>query len=102
MILALALILLSWVDAVNPPATAYNVYRANGRCSAMLVFSRITAVPVAQKTYSDTPSPGDWCYQVTAVVDGVESEPSAPLTVKTKPAAPTGLTATGAAAATPP
>lgn len=98
----IALILLSWADTVNPTGSTYHVYRAPGACSAASTFAKVTDLPSLSKSLADAPGAGTWCYQVTAVVDGVESEPSAPLTVKTKPAAPTGLTATGAAAATPP
>lgn len=93
MILSLALILLTWTDTVNPASTTYMVYKAPGACSAASVFTKVTDLPSTAKSLTDNPGAGTWCYQVTAVVGGVESEPSAPVTVTTKPAAPTGLKA---------
>lgn len=102
MIFALALIL-SWADTVNPPSTTYNVYRAPGACSAASAFAKVTDLPSISKSLTDAPGAGTWCYQVTALVGGVESEPSAPITVTAKPAAPTALVAKPAApASTPP
>ena len=95
MILALA-ILLTWTDAINPPGATYHVYRAPGVCSDFSRFERLTPAPVAVKTHQDTPAPGNWCYRVTALAGGIESAPSAPVTVLAQPAAPTGLTATPA------
>jgi hypothetical protein len=102
MILAVA-ILLTWLDAINPPGANYQVYRAPGACSDASKFERVNTAPLAVRTYQDAPTPGNWCYRVTALVGGIESAPSAPVTVLVQPAAPTGLTATPAvAAASPP
>lgn len=93
MILALA-ILLTWADSGNPAAkVGYHVERAAGACSDFSKFERVTPGPLPARQYSDSPSPGSWCYRVVAVVDGAESDPSKAITVITKPAAPTGLTA---------
>lgn len=67
---------LTWSDTTNPAGTTYNVYRATGACAAGLTFTDI-APGVAVKTYVDsTVTPGVYCYQVTAVLNGVESAPS--------------------------
>lgn len=101
MILAIA-ILLTWADATNPPSATYHVHRAPGACSDFSTFARLTAAPIAAKSYPDQTATGTVCYRVSAVVSGVESDPSAPITVVTKPTAPTGLVATPAPASTPP
>jgi hypothetical protein len=98
----LATVLLVWLDAINPPATTYHVYRAPGACSDSSRFERVNAAPLAVRTYQDTPTPGTWCYRVTALVAGVESVPSAPVAILVQPAAPTGLTATPSPAASSP
>lgn len=94
---------LTWSDTLNPSSTTYNIYRAVGLCTGTPTFSIIaTAVPT--KTYTDTAvTSGDYCYEVTAAFNGVESAPSntalalvpfsaAPtssLTITSNPAAPT-------------
>jgi hypothetical protein len=94
MILALA-ILLTWTDP-NPPGATYHVYRATGACSASSTFLRVTAVPIAARRMEDTTGPvgvGSFCYRVTAITNDIESEPSVPVTVTIRPAAPTALKA---------
>ena len=67
---------LIWVDTQNPTGTTYSIYRATGLCSGTPVFSKL-ATGVAVLTYTDTTvTPGNYCYQVTAVAGGVESAPS--------------------------
>src|SRR4029077_7807370 len=67
---------LTWVDASNPVGTTYNVKRATGTCSGTPAFSTIASA-VAVKTYTDsTVGVGNWCYIVTAVFSGIESQPS--------------------------
>lgn len=67
---------LNWQDTANPTGTTYNVYRATGLCSGTPTFSKI-ATAVANKTYVDTTVlPGNYCYQVTATSNSVESAPS--------------------------
>jgi hypothetical protein len=101
MTIAVAIILV-WLDAINPPGANYQVYRAPGACSDASRFERVTTAPLAVRTYQDTSTPGTWCYRVTALVAGVESAPSAPVTVLVQPAPPTGLTAASAPAASSP
>ena len=71
---------LSWTDTANPAGTTYNVYRATGLCSGTPVFSKLaTGVPIATVAapYVDsTVTPGNFCYQVTATVAGLESPAS--------------------------
>lgn len=67
---------LNWEDLLNPPTTTYNVYRATGLCSGTPSFA-VLANGITVKTYIDlTVSPGNYCYQVTAVYSGIESAPS--------------------------
>ena len=90
-------ILLTWSDASNPAAkVAYHVERGARAC-ATATFARLTVNTLPARQYSDTSPPGTWCYRVVAVVDGVESDPSTPVQVSTKPAAPTDLKATAPA-----
>jgi hypothetical protein len=89
MILALA-ILLTWTDAANPPSTTYHVHRAGGGCGDGAPFERLTKSPQPTKSFRDDPPAGQWCYQVTAVVDGVESDPSPKISVQ-KPVPPSAL-----------
>jgi len=67
---------LTWADTANPAGTTYSVYRATGVCSGAPTFSKLLT-GVAAKTYIDaTVTPGNYCYQVTAVFTGIESAPS--------------------------
>lgn len=77
-------------DAAANPSLAYNVYRASS-CSG--TFPKINSAPVSATIYLDNqPPPGSYCYQVTAVLNDVESSPSNTATatvlpLKTQPAA---------------
>jgi hypothetical protein len=65
---------LVWADTRNPAVgTTYTVYRAPGLCSGSPVYAKLaTALP--GKTYEDvTVTPGNYCYAVTATVQGMES-----------------------------
>ena len=77
---------LRWVasaSAATNPSLTYNVYRAS-TCAGS--FSKISSAPVATTTYLDNePGPGSYCYQVTAVLGGVESSPSNTATVTLLP-----------------
>jgi hypothetical protein len=69
---------LSWTassTAAANPSLTYNVYRAS-TCAAP--FSRINSAPVIATVYVDSSagSGAAYCYQVTAVLAGVESSPS--------------------------
>jgi fibronectin type 3 domain-containing protein len=67
---------LTWQDTLNPSGTTYSVYRATGLCSGTPTFSKI-ATALTVKTYQDTTvQPGNYCYQVTATANAVESAPS--------------------------
>jgi hypothetical protein len=67
---------LAWVDTLNPSGTTYTVYRAPGLCSGSPVFAKLaTAIPVL--TYIDsTVTPGNYCFEVTALFNAMESSPS--------------------------
>jgi hypothetical protein len=69
---------LSWTassDAAANPSLTYNVYRA-ATCPGH--FAKINAAPVSGTSYVDTSAStgAAYCYQVTAVLSGVESVPS--------------------------
>jgi hypothetical protein len=68
---------LDWVasaSAASNPSLTYNVYRAS-TCSG--TFVKVNAAPIATTSYLDNqPAPGSYCYEVTAVLNGVESSPS--------------------------
>lgn len=69
---------ISWTastDAAANPSLTYNVYRA-ATCPGH--FTRINAAPVVGTSYVDTTAAtgAAYCYQVTAVLAGVESAPS--------------------------
>lgn len=69
-------VILRWTDTLNPTGTTYSVYRATGLCSGTPTFSKI-ATGVTVLTFTDsTVTPGNYCYQVTATVNGNESAPS--------------------------
>ena len=68
----------SWTassDAGGNPSLVYNVYRA-GSCPGQ--FSKLDSVPASGTSYLDTNVAvgAVYCYQVTAVLNGVESMPS--------------------------
>jgi len=67
---------LNWTDTRNPVGTTYSVYRAPGLCSGTPTFAKI-ASSVTAKTYEDaTVQPGNYCYAVTATLNGMESAQS--------------------------
>ncbi|MGH9738851.1 MAG: hypothetical protein ACRD4X_09720 [Candidatus Acidiferrales bacterium] len=71
--------------AFNPSLT-YNVYRANS-CAG--TFAKINAVPVTGTIFLDNqPPPGSYCYQVTAVLNSMESGPSNSATATILPIQP--------------
>lgn len=86
---------LTWTDTQNPTmGTTYSVYRATGLCSGTPTFSKL-ATAITTKTYQDTTvTPGNYCYQATATVNGVESGPSNSAPAAVPAFAPTGLTLT--------
>lgn len=86
---------LTWADSLNPATvTTYNVKRATGLCTGTPVFTTI-ATAVTAKTYTDsTVTPGNYCYEVTATVGGVESSPSNTANPAVPAFAPTALSFT--------
>jgi len=80
-------IVLTWQ---HPDTTAmYIVQRAAGACSPTSAFAPVGRVEL--KTFHDAPTTGTYCYRVIAVVGGVESAPSDPISHTVAPPAPTGL-----------
>lgn len=78
-------VILNWIDSSNPSGTTYNVYRATGLCGGTPAFSKLASA-VAVKTFSDsTVIPGNFCYQVTAVVAAVEGAPSNTINPQVQP-----------------
>jgi fibronectin type 3 domain-containing protein len=68
----------SWTassDAGGNPSLIYNVYRA-GSCPGQ--FTKLNSTPLSGTSYLDTSAAvgAVYCYQVTAVLNGVESVPS--------------------------
>lgn len=68
---------LRWVastSSASNPSLTYNIYRAS---PCFGVFVKINPAPVSTTSYlDDQPAPGSYCYEVTAVLNGVESGPS--------------------------
>lgn len=88
-------VLLTWEDIENPTGTTYSVYRASSPCGAATTFTKIASA-VSSKTYSDSGIvPGHYCYQVTAVYDGIESLPSNNADANVKPKPPKNLVGQG-------
>jgi hypothetical protein len=84
---------LNWTDT-NPAGTTFSVYRATGLCSGTPVFSKIASA-VTVKTYVDsTVTPGNYCYEVTATCQSMESAPSNTALAPVPSFAPTGLSVT--------
>jgi hypothetical protein len=85
---------LTWTDALNPAGTTYSVYRATGLCSGTPAFSKV-ATALTAKTYADTTvQPGNYCYAVTATLNGMESAQSKPVSASVPAFAPTALSFT--------
>jgi len=82
---------LQWTDAINPPGTLYNVYRATGLCSGTPAFTRIASM-IGGLNYQDkTITTGTYCYAVTAASNNGES-PQSNTAQAVLVSAPTGLT----------
>ncbi len=68
----------SWTassDSAGNPSLAYNVYRASS-CPGQ--FTKLNSAPLSGTSYSDrhVAIGAVYCYQVTSILDGVESTPS--------------------------
>lgn len=85
---------LTWQDTLNPAGTTYSVYRATGLCSGTPVFSKIASA-LTTKTYEDTTvQPGNYCYAVTASLNGMESAQSNTALAPVPTFAPSALSVT--------
>lgn len=86
----------AWTDPNNPTGTTYNVYRANGACSSTSTFTIVNTAPITGLTFQDNSvTVGTFCYQVTAVVNSLESGPSPTAGVPVRPFSPVTLTVKG-------
>ena len=85
---------LTWLDALNPSGSTYNVYRAPGQCTGTPAPAFVQLkTGIAALTYTDSPiTAGTYCYAVTATVAGSESPQSNLAVAAVQPYAPTGLT----------
>lgn len=83
-------------DAGSNPSLTYNVYRATSACTSTPTFAKINASPVTGLSFSDpNVSVGNtYCYQVTAVLNGLESAPSNSASAVILPSSPQTLVAT--------
>lgn len=89
---------LTWQATV--PGAQHSMYRANGPCAPSSAFNRVAiAIPGTAYTDPDVPT-GTYCYYVTTMEAGIESEPSNKVEVVVPPAPPSGLTAVVPAVAT--
>lgn len=85
-------VLLTWQDSLNPAGTTYSVYRSAGLCSGTPTFSKIASALTA-KTYDDTTvTTGNYCYGVTATLNGMESAMSVTVLAPVPAFIPTNLT----------
>lgn len=83
---------LNWADTTNPTGTTYTVYRASGACTGTSTFTQVASA-LAAKTYTDTSvTPGNYCYQVTAMFNFIESLPSNTAAAAVRPFPPATLT----------
>jgi hypothetical protein len=88
---------LAWAaspDSAANPALTYNVYRIAGACPATVTLSQWTKLTggIATVTFSDTGmSPGQYCYAITAFLNGVESVPTTPAAAVIPLSPPSGL-----------
>jgi hypothetical protein len=81
-----------WVDTQNPAGTTWSVQRAVGLCSGSPTFSTI-ATGLTTKAYTDsTVTAGQYCFQITATTNGMQSAASGTDSAQIPAAAPTGLT----------
>lgn len=68
---------LTWTDTLNPTGTTYTVYRASGSCtSTPLTFAAVASGLATMTDVDAAMTPGKYCYQVTANLNGMESDPS--------------------------
>jgi hypothetical protein len=82
---------LAWTDAKNPAGTTWSVQRATGLCSGSPSFSSIATGLTAKEFTDNTVSVGQYCYQVTATNNGMQSAPGASQGAQIPAASPTGL-----------
>lgn len=80
-------VILTWDESAT--VVTFNMYRAQGTCSANSTFVQINTAPITATTYTDTVSVGIYCYVATAVdTSGNESAQSNQAGAIVRPAAP--------------
>lgn len=84
----------TWLDNQNPAGATYNLYRASGLCSGTPAFSKILSAITAKAATDTNLSPGNYCYAVTATVNGSESAQSNTAGAPVPAFSPTNLTIT--------
>jgi hypothetical protein len=88
---------LTWTastDAAANPLLTYNVYRLVGACPATGTagFTKLNMTPVTTPAFSDANvGLGNFCYYVTATLNGAESVPSNTASAVILPGSPTLL-----------
>lgn len=80
---------LTWEDLANPAGTTYRIYRGEGRCTQSPPMVMI-AQDIAVKTFvQNGVAIGNYCYHVTANLNGIESLPSNTALAEVRPWPPT-------------
>jgi hypothetical protein len=80
-------------DQAANPTLSYNIYKAPTACTNTPVFTKLAATAADALTFTDSSvSVGQsLCYQVTSVLNGLESVPSNSVTAVILPGAPSSL-----------
>jgi len=83
-------------DAAANPTLSYNVYRSQTSCAAATTFTKINSTAAGSLAFTDSSVAvgNTYCYQVTAVLNGLESIPSPQAQAVILPSASPSLTAT--------
>lgn len=89
---------LTWVasaDAAANPSLTYNIFRSVSTCAAATTFAQINTAAITTTTFTDTSvSVGNtYCYEATAVLNGVQSADSNTAQAVILPAPPSSLVA---------
>lgn len=87
-------VVLTWDDTLNPAGTTYNIYRSPAPCGlSSTVFTKL--IPnITAKTYTDTATPGQYCYYATATTNALESDHSNTVDTSVNPYPPSKLSVT--------
>lgn len=89
---------LSWTasaDAGANPTLTYNIFRSSTTCASATSFTQLNTAPITGTTYTDsTVTPGNYCYEATSVLNGVQSADSNTAQAVILPASPSSLVVT--------